>query len=315
MMSRTFIDLLARRLSAILFIGLLVAAFAVYFSQNRLSVSLKGDFAIASNAEMLEKFPTRIGNSDVESKQNDLPIPVPRLMPVVARKCLLERCWGLRFGEHGHDVSFRCEIPEFFRDRPFFRNLSRQLRQEYELAAAEFATPDWSTVLDGFRYPGFSFRNWESSISIDIQTVTDRAVSLLESHSEYTGGANGNFHLVGRNFVEMEDEVHELSLEELFESQLPWKNALLKLCLGDLLHQGASSISEVCVESPEEYGFTIDDLRAFTLSSTGISFFFSPYHVGCYAEGVYAVRIPWSAIRDCLSEESPARLFMAIDSH
>lgn len=149
-------------------------------------------------------------------------------LPVVARKSLLERRAGLRFGERGHDLSFRYEIPEFVE--------------------------------------------------------------------------------------EVAEQVHELSLADLFESESPWESQLVRHCASDLLRQRASSISEDCVESPEEYGFTIDDLRAFTLSPTGISFYFSPYHVGCWAEGVYSVRIPWAAIRDCLSDESPARLFMAIDS-
>ncbi len=56
--------------------------------------------------------------------------------------------------------------------------------------------------------------------------------------------------------------------------------------------------------------FSTDDLTSFTLSPPGIRFYFSPYHVGSYADGVFTVGVPYDVIRDCIPETSPARLFM-----
>lgn len=293
----------------------LLLALAFVYSQNRTSLSLKGHFSIAGDAEMREKFPTRIASTDVERADDHPSIPEQIPTRTVARKFLLERRAGLRISDRGHNVSFTTEIPEFIDDVPFLKTLNRQLRHEYGEAATEFATAEWSTVVEGLHSPSFPMLGWEGSISIDILHCSACAVSLLEFRSEYTGGAHGNCHLVGRNFMVLADQVHELVLDELFDKESLWKKRLLKYCASDLRCQGASSIGDCSVESPEEFDFTTDDLASFTMSPSGMSFYFSPYHVGCYAEGIYVVRMPWSEIKDCIAAESPARLFMAMDLH
>jgi hypothetical protein len=60
--------------------------------------------------------------------------------------------------------------------------------------------------------------------------------------------------------------------------------------------------------------FSTDDLTSFTLSPAGMRFYFSPYHVGTYADGVFTVGVPYYVIRDCIPEDSPARLFMVPNS-
>jgi Protein of unknown function (DUF3298) len=57
--------------------------------------------------------------------------------------------------------------------------------------------------------------------------------------------------------------------------------------------------------------FSTDDLTSFTLSPAGLRFYFSPCHVGTYADGVYTVGVPYRTIQDCIPVGSPTRRFMA----
>lgn len=305
----------SRTLSTGVPIGLLLGSVAFVCSQNRSSFSVQGELSIASDAAMYQKFPTRIVGGDFERVEDWLSVPLKITTRVVARKCVLKRRAGLRLFDRGHNVEFRAEFPEFLASFSLLQQLNQRLRDDYEQAATEFVKTDWSSVVEGIRSPSYLLLNWERSVTVDILHSTDRAVSLLESRYEYQGGVHGNFQLVGRNVVASGGGSKELALDELFETASPWKSRLLSLCTSDLRCQGASSIGDCCVESPEEFGFTVEELTTFTLSPSGIAFYFSPYHVGCYAEGVYCVRIPWASIQDCVPWASPARLFMATDGN
>ena len=306
------LKLLVRMLPSGIPICFLMVAACLFYSQNHTTYSRDGDFTLNSDEEMSERYPRHIAGDE---KPNPSAEVTPReLVSVsVARKYLLTRRAGLSFWHRGHSASFVAEIPEFSDDSKFLRQLNRQLRDEYERMADEFTTIDWSLVYDGFRDPQFYLRNWEGLIGINIVHSSYQGASVIESHWEYTGGAHGNSFLKGRCFVESCGRVRELKLEDLFESASHWDRQLIAFCLSDLRCQGASSISDVCVEDPESIQFSTDDLASFTLSRAGMTFYFSPYHVGCYAEGTYTVHVPYSVIRDCIPENSPARLFMCED--
>ena len=163
----------------------------------------------------------------------------------------------------------------------------------------------------GFQEPDVSLRNWSGSIGLDFTFVSRKGVSLVESHSEYTGGAHGNYYLRGRTFVEAEGAVQELKLPDLFDPASDWERRLVELCITDLRKQGASWIVEDPFDSKLTERFSKDDLASFTLSAYGIRFYFSPYHVGPYAEGIFTVFVPYSVIVDFLSKEGPARHFVS----
>ena len=143
------------------------------------------------------------------------------------------------------------------------------LKQRFLQAGREFTEVDWSTVLDGFRDPSFSYLNWENETKIDFLFVSPDAVSFAEFCHEYTGGAHGNLCVSGRNFISDHDGFRELVLTDLFEGDTNWQRSLLRACLRDLHHQGASRVGESWFDDPIESGFSIEDLQSFTLSAGG----------------------------------------------
>ena len=158
-------------------------------------------------------------------------------------------------------------------------------------------------------------------IGVDFAYVTPNAVSLVQSYWEFTGGVHGNGGYDGKCFVEDQGSVRRLKLEDLFDPNSDWKKRLVKHCVSGLRCQEVSFITDELVQNPESATtspdsfcdlkqFSTDDLTSFTLSPAGLRFYFSPYHVGSYADGVFTVGVPYYVIRDCIPAESPARLFM-----
>jgi hypothetical protein len=170
---------------------------------------------------------------------------------------------------------------------------------------------DWGLVKEGFQEPEHFLRDWDASIDIDFTFVSRNAVSSVEGHYEYTGGAHGNSYRLGRSFIEENGSVREFKLEEMFDPASDWEKRLVEHCLGDLRTQGATWVIEDPFDSKLLERFSKDDLRSFTLSASGMRFYFSPYHVGSYADGVFTVFVPYSVIFDCLPQDSPARRFMS----
>ena len=299
----------------------LVATLAVVFElQNYSTVTRKDDFLLITDDQLSAQHKTYTSGDPERKKFIGPEFSIP-----VAKKTVLTRRAGLNFFDRGHNMSFEAELPEFLIDSPFLKKLSQQLSDDYRQRAVDFTTVDWSLVLNGFREPGYSLRNWEGSISVDFAYVTPKAVSLVQFYWEYTGGAHGNGGLDGQCFVDDQGSVRRLTLEDLFDPNRDWKKRLVEHCVSDLRCQEASFITDALVQNPESATispdsfcdlkqFSTSDLTSFTLSPAGLRFYFSPYHVGTYADGVFTVGVPYYVIRDCIPEDSPARLFMTPNS-
>ncbi len=334
---------------------ILVATFAIVFEfQNHTKISQKDNFLLITDDQLAVQYQS-YHSGDAERRT----FIGPEFLIPVAMKTVLTKRAGLGFFDLGHNISFEAELPEFLIDSPFLKKLGQQLCDDYTQSANEFTKVDWSLVLDGFREPQYSQRNWEGMIHLNFAHVTPNAVSLVQFNWEYTGGAHGNGSLLGQCFVDNQGSVRLLMLEDLFDSNSNWEQRLIDFCVSELRRQGASFISTTLVHNPElattspenlasppvylslneedlytnamtensDSGTILkenmngliqlskSDLTSFTLSPAGLRFYFSPYHVGSYAEGIYTVGVPYSAIRDCIPDDSPARQYMTSNAH
>ncbi|MBL8753766.1 MAG: DUF3298 domain-containing protein [Planctomycetes bacterium] len=128
-----------------------------------------------------------------------------------------------------------------------------------------------------------------------VHFVAERLVSLGGLVHEFTGGAHPNSALTCLNLVQRGDTVRELKLADLAAG----KDAaprLHRLVYDDLRRQGASG-----APSPKEPPTDFDALDTFVVSPAGVLFGFSPYEVGCYAEGCYYVHLDWTQLRGALN--------------
>ncbi len=296
-------------------LGILVASLAVaagvFLWQNHTTVSREGDFALATDSDLVMAHRADSAQSEVlpdgSSSRNE---PRP-----VAKRLVLRKRTGLNLADRGHSAIYEAAFPEFPETSPFLSDVNRLVSTRHAEVAAEFARADWSLVWDEFRDPSFCNREWSGCVEAKVIHASDRAVCLLEMHSEYTGGAHGNYWHVARCFVNENEQARELKLADLFEPSSDWQQRLVTFCNDDLRRQGASSFAAPEDEADENVTSSatleIDDLATFAFAPSGLWFFFAPYHVGCYAEGAYSLRVPYSEIENCIPKHSPARQFMA----
>lgn len=308
-----------RGLPAAIFVIALIGVISAVWLQNHTTVRREGDFFVLTPDDVSERFPSRTPETEIEATESSDDVgdqssvvakPAVNASVPIARKYVLSRRAGFQMFGRGHSIIHEAELFEFNDPAPFLRRLSDRLKRDCQQAGREFTEVDWSTVWDGFRDPSFSMLNWEGETKIDLLFVSTEAVSFAEYRHEYTGGAHGNHWLAGRNFIAEGDSVRELSLSDLFDEKTDWLMPLLKACMADLHRQGASRVGEGCLDDPIESGFSIEDLQSFTLSADGMRFYFSPYHMGCYAEGLYSVHVPYAVVTEFVPTNSPLRRFM-----
>jgi hypothetical protein len=147
------------------------------------------------------------------------------------------------------------------------------------------------------------YYGWMSKKNISIIYYSDDLISLEHSYYEYTGGAHGNSITYGDNYIYANGNWTEAVLDDLFYSG--YFDILSDWILKNLLEQGASSVTDGYITD-----LGMDDLMYFTISPRGLEFIFSPYHVGCYAEGYYYVTVPFSVLKPYIGLNSPLYRFI-----
>ena len=302
---------LARLVPLGILAGFLAVVVGVFLWQNHTTVSREGDFTLATDRDLVVAH-----HADTEQNESLTGGGSSRSEPrPVAKKLVLRKRTGLSLGDRGHSAVYEAVFPEFPGTSPFLRDVNRLVSTSHSEAAAEFARGDWSLVGEGLRKPAAVILKWTCNVETEVVAATSRAVCLLETRSQYTGGAHGNLWHVARCFVEENGQARELKLAELFEPSCDWEQRLITYCTNDLRRQGAS---ELALPKGDSEGsntkptmLEIDDLKTFALAPSGLWFFFAPYRVGCGAEGAYSVQVPYSEIESRLPKHSPARLFMS----
>jgi hypothetical protein len=118
------------------------------------------------------------------------------------------------------------------------------------------------------------------------------------------GGAHPNHALSGRTFILSGGKAAEAKLADLFRRGSDWRRAVAGLVMADLRRQKASLVLGGEVKDLSE-----KDLAAWVVTPAGIEFDFSPYAVGCYAEGSFTVALPWEKVSALLDPAGPMGKF------
>lgn len=130
---------------------------------------------------------------------------------------------------------------------------------------------------------GQTMGTYEISAEAEV-TVTDSLVTYIISRWSFTGGAHGMYGMECHTYSL--DGGDELSTADLFsEQQLPGMEALLRKKLYE--QYGADSDEELAAQGffPEYISLT----ENFQITPEGITFFYNPYDLGCYALGAVEV--------------------------
>jgi len=209
---------------------------------------------------------------------------------------------GFKFGDRGGGVTYDAAFPVFLNTNAFLAAISRQLASEARAGMKDFSSNGYSLAWDGFKEKRSFSYSWEGFDNVDIACVFPGLASLYDEVYEYTGGAHGNSGIEGRNFIFVAGKLDDLKLPDLFNQKTTWEKTLCAACARELRLCQASDLMS---ERPKH--LTAKDLENFTLDAGGMSFHFSPYEVGSYAEGSFHILIRWSELRPFLDANGPAR--------
>ena len=197
---------------------------------------------------------------------------------------------GFSFRERGYSISFHGEIPDLS-GTPFGSAIDGYLMTSARSAEAAYraeSSPTWRDYWDGWIH-GDPTHHWESDLTWRVFYRTDHLISLVGQQYTYLGGAHGNTGIQTANFAWTKDGLRSLRLAELLPTDHDFKMKLVREILADLKRQEASwPKDESIVQAIDADQFTFDE--------RGISFYFEPYVVGSYAEGIYVSSIPWTTL-------------------
>lgn len=222
----------------------------------------------------------------------------------------IKKVAGFRVADRGVRATFTATLPRFDGASAFHDAVAAALRDEAYDAARAFCEPVDADLITESLHEKSAVMEWEAKRAYTVELFDANLVSMLVDHWDYTGGAHGGTSLTGLTYAATDDGgLHAVTLAELFRADSDWQLRLRRAVYKSLLDKKASDIVRAA-PGPDGTGpITIDDLGAFTLTPRGLSFHFSPYHVGCYAEGCFRADVPLAAFRDCLRAEATPRVW------
>ena len=124
-----------------------------------------------------------------------------------------------------------------------------------------------------------------------VRRADSLVVSLLEFGSSYMGGAHGMYGVTGKNLNTYTGQ--ELKLTDVFTSQTAMTDAIKQQLMFDYPkasfqgNNGASMRSMVDQLAKEGHLF-------WTMDPRGVTFYFNPYILGSYAEGIFTTTLLYS---------------------
>lgn len=162
-------------------------------------------------------------------------------------------------------------------------------------------------------------RKWSFERGYHQRSAVGRYVSITRDDSSYSGGAHGNLYT---DTVVWDRETRKrISIRRFFTETADGGPTMS--AIADAIKRSLAEVKKAR-ELPVEADPTIDPqfaavkpqllkLGPVTLApstvdgrSAGLSFHFSPYMVGSYAEGPYTAFVPWTAFKPFLSAEGAA---------
>ena len=178
--------------------------------------------------------------------------------------------------------------PYFLNNADINNEIQKQIVDDTELCNDDIDLmygPDYN--------PGFTIQS-----DFRFVCVRENFVSIEFLYYAYTGGAHGNWQYQTLNFLRDKARAQLITVEQLFRNDSAAEAYLSATILSDLAEQEAFFVTDGMVTE-----LSFSDLQAFTLSKTGITFLFSPYQVGSFAQGGFEVFIPYTDVKEYIDLE------------
>lgn len=168
--------------------------------------------------------------------------------------------------------------------------LPRTMRKTFDMAAAKFRDEN------NCDEEQFSHGEYELFVKSDIE-VFDCTLSYVITGYQFTGGAHGMSWVKGLNYSL--ETGQKLTLDDFFT---PEQKAKLPAALTRLLcwQLGMADTDAARLSEMGYYPENIKPTDNFCVTSTGITFLYTPYEIGVYAVGMPRIEMPYSSIDELL---------------
>jgi len=181
---------------------------------------------------------------------------------------------------------------------PFEPNINKALDAYTAKGEKQFAASSKKMVSDAkldhserAKYGATFFPAFEDKSDIYVRRADSLVVSLLEFSSSYMGGAHGMYGFTGKTFDTYTGK--EMQLTDVFTSQTAMTDAIKQQLMFDYPKasfqesNGASMRNMVDQLAKEGHLF-------WTMDPRGVTFYFNPYILGSYAEGIFTTTLLYS---------------------
>jgi len=166
----------------------------------------------------------------------------------------------------------------------------------------------------------YGIANYKMIKDYRITLISEMLLSIVDSYEVYTGGVHENYYFETSNLTLQ--PVSRLPLFALFKAGCDYREKLGLLCREALKRQ-AWERSAASTESSEFFAHIFDEEDAvarewliegtsfkdgsnitFTIAENGLTFYFRPYEVACFAAGGWEVSLPYYDLREILRPEA-----------
>ena len=181
---------------------------------------------------------------------------------------------------------------------PFEPNINKALDAYTAKGEKQFANSSKKMLSDAkfdhrerAKYGATFFPAFEDNSDIYVRRADSLVVSLLEFGSSYMGGAHGMYGFTGKTFDTYTGK--EMQLADVFTSPTAMTDAIKQQLMFDYPRasfqgsNGASMRNMVDQLAKEGHLF-------WTMDPRGVTFYFNPYILGSYAEGVFTTTLLYS---------------------
>jgi Deacetylase PdaC/Protein of unknown function (DUF3298) len=152
--------------------------------------------------------------------------------------------------------------------------------------------------------------NLSDGTDMTVVYASSKLVSTLWNTNSYIGGAHGNFGYVACTWRIENGRVREVILKELFQPNVPYQNVIATQILAKLRAQQASLVVNGEVDLKGMLRLINDGGMAWSVHPSGITFHFSPYIVGSYAEGTFDAHVSWKSLQTVLRKDGVVKEFV-----
>lgn len=146
------------------------------------------------------------------------------------------------------------------------------------------------------------------NLQYSLETVffSKKIISLFGKFNEYTNLPHGRARYEGKTFCEINNQLKELKLKDLFKTQNQIKQLII-YCENNLKNQ---PVSYFAGEDVLRTTLSQDTLYTFVIDDQFLILVFQPYVVGNYADGPFFVKIPYEHAKKMWDADNPLALLI-----